>query len=874
MSHNNASASQQQQPQSTAAPAVTPQRLELSLNPEDGSLLTSPLLSVLLSSTDGLYSDLYHMAHGELEVTTAQQKEEDDEDNNNNNNNNTASGSGAAPSSQAADNFGGAAAPPTARKERMSNLSFAQRRHELAWRLAQHGKTLTHVAALTAAAASSDSGTTVKVSTKALQHARTAWVQADEAQDALYFFHAQLFPARQAPHDVYGALDTLQGGTWKDMPSDLQLLVDRYQTSQEKTWSSQETADRWHMAVRDKLLRGEVGWMRRNALPCSWNIRLRGGIMRLTHGTPKIHPGNASQPATTVYPLEAVLTVLSTNQPSEWTLLSIAVHAQAKTGESNHQLDTTNRQRYDLHRLCALSMAKEEARQRKEEAEAAADNDNENEKDNDSTTTTAAAIPTVVARPLHGMFQVAHMFGLSWQLEIISAQAQALRKGVFAEGASNPIVVTPVQFLEKQGNNTLGMVSISFWSVDDRYGPPCMGDLSLEHDDNENDNDKEPSTMKSTDSVSTSVTAAKSAGVIKGSGQLTLSVRAEPNVGIRVSLSGAESIMEFASVNPHIRLTIQQLLEATSDPFCLSASEALLAATRLCAERKCHAMVQALLPTLSGNTNTNANGGGTPVLPPWITLEVERGSIAVAARVQYYGMDANGVNNPPVFLFRLACDSRTGSFVPTFSKSARLLQLMVCNDLKATESTAIRIAALAKHRRRMNFSSGRAVRDAFDGLSRSMNVLGQRTGVGGAWNDTDRLSASLRQRATHVACQDVRVSLITCCGMAALYGLSAIAIGVATGVAASPDMAGGNVDTLEGISFLPAPPVSLLVDQQLVEKSSVTTDGEKKKQAYTEQELFGISCSVDGDALTLYGTEMKVQLDTPSAGKFRTFCLL
>lgn len=853
--------SSEQQPPSSSA--VTPQRLELSLNPQDGSLLTSPLLSVVLSCTDGLYSDLYNMAHGELEVTTAQQKEEDDEDNNN------GATATTAPAPSPSDPFG--ATPITARKERMSNLSFAQRRHEMAWRLAQHGKTLTHLAAVTAAAASSDIGTTVKVSTKALQHARTAWVQADEAQDALYFFHAQLFPARQAPHDVYGALDTLQGSTWNDMPSDLQLLVDRYQTSQEKTWSSQETADRWHMAVRDKLLRGEVGWMRRNAhnnnnsMGCDWNIRLRGGIMRLTQGTPKVHPGNASQPATTVYPLEAVLTVLSTNQPSEWTLLSITVHAQAKTGESNHQLDTTNRQRYDLHRLCAITMAKEEARQRKEEEETKLDKD----KENDSTTTTTTS---TVARPLHGMFQVAHMFGLSWQLEIISAQAQALRKGVFAEGASNPIVVTPVQFLEKQGNNdnnnTLGMVSISFWSVDDRYGPPCMGDLSLK-----NDNDKEPSTKTSTDSVSTAVATAKSAGVIKGSSQLTLSIRAEPNVGIRVSLSGAESIMEFASVNPHIRLTIQELLEATSDPFSLSATAALLAATRLCAERKCHAMVQALQPTLSGNTN----GGGTThvqVLPPWITLQVERGSIAVAARVQYHGIDGYGPSNPPVFLFRLACDSRTGSFVPTFSKSARLLQLMVCNDLKATESTALRIAALAKHRRRMNFSSGRAVRDAFDGLSRSMNVLGQRTGVGGAWNDTDNRSASLRQRAIHVACQDVRVSLIACCGMAALYGLSAIAIGVATGVAASPDMAGGNVDKLEGISFLPTPPVSLLVDQQLVEKSSVTTDGEKKKQAYTEQELFGISCSVDGDALTLYGTEMKVLLDTPSAGKFCTFCLL
>ena len=80
--------------------------------------------------------------------------------------------------------------------------------------------------------------------------------------------------------------------------------------------------------------------------------------------------------------------------------------------------------------------------------------------------------------------------------------------------------------------------------------------------------------------------------------------------------------------------------------------------------------------------------------------------------------------------------------------------------------------------------------------------------------------------------------------------------------------AGGNLETLDGISFLPAPPVSLLLDQQLVEKSSVTTDGERIKQAYTEQELFGISCSVNGEALTLYGTEMKVQLDTPSSCKY------
>ena len=145
----------------TVEEGVVPRRLELSLNPEDGSLLTAPLLSVLMAASDGLYSDLYKMAHGELQVTSAlpvagaeegdlQQQEEEIPH-------------------QTSER----------RRDKMSNLSFAQRRHELAWRLMYHGKALTHVSALTAAAASTDLANATKVSTKALQHARTAWVQAD-----------------------------------------------------------------------------------------------------------------------------------------------------------------------------------------------------------------------------------------------------------------------------------------------------------------------------------------------------------------------------------------------------------------------------------------------------------------------------------------------------------------------------------------------------------------------------------------------------------------------------------------------------------------------------------------------------------------------
>ncbi|KAL3909350.1 MAG: hypothetical protein SGILL_008121, partial [Bacillariaceae sp.] len=257
--------------------APSPRKLELILNPDDGSLQTAPLLNVILATTDSLHQDLYNMAHGDIHVASTQQANDNEDDQDGNNNNNS-------PEQQ-----------PSGKTEKMSNLSFAQRRHELAWRLASHSKAIQHVSALSNAASLQDLGKSTAIATAALQHARTAWVQADEAQDALYFFHAQLFPSRQAPHDIYGALDTLLLKYWPDMPSDLKLQVDRYDASVEKQWSSQEVAERWQMAVRSKLLLGEVGWMKKqqqpqtmNLLPSllsqvPWRISLRGGVVRLMH---------------------------------------------------------------------------------------------------------------------------------------------------------------------------------------------------------------------------------------------------------------------------------------------------------------------------------------------------------------------------------------------------------------------------------------------------------------------------------------------------------------------------------------------------------------------------------------------------------------
>ena len=520
-------ASSQQKSTQNATNQVEPRPLELSLNPVDGSLLTIPLAQVLLASTDALYQDLYNMAHGELDVTTSAQSEADlnaqEEENSHHQTQQT-------------------------RRERMSNLSFAQRRHELAWRLAQHGRAMQHVAGLTAGDASSDFSRQVQGSSKALQHARTAWVQADEAQDAMYFFHAQLFPARAAPHDVYGAMDVHLAGKWYDLPSDLRLAGDRYETARESEFSRAEVDERWQMAVHEKLLSGEVAWMKQQGLKPLFNLSLRGGVLELRHGSPRRMGSNAEMS----YPIKAVLTVVSSSaEADEWTLLSLDVRVQAKTGEFNHQLEASNRQRYDLHRLAALAMSRDEARVAKLLAAAKASDSKDDATKNSgfsSFATETTSNETFIARPLHALFQVAQIFSLSWQLELLSAQALALRRGAWSAGEGNQINVTPVKFVDAENDNLLGAMSISFWRVDDVYGPPSMGDLITMDDD---DDEKEDSTS-----------SRNLSRFIDSQSQLVLSIRAEKTIGIRVALSGGSTI-RGSTTAPHTEDTIRSLLEAS-----------------------------------------------------------------------------------------------------------------------------------------------------------------------------------------------------------------------------------------------------------------------------------------------------------------------
>jgi hypothetical protein len=74
--------------------------------------------------------------------------------------------------------------------------------------------------------------------------------------------------------------------------------------------------------------------------------------------------------------------------------------------------------------------------------------------------------------------------------------------------------------------------------------------------------------------------------------------------------------------------------------------------------------------------------------------------------------------------------------------------------------------------------------------------------------------------------------------------------------------------SVDGIKLLPAPPLSVLLDQQLIENELHSLDGEKKKTSYLEQQLFGVACSSTPDALTLYPLDMSVVLESPVAGNY------
>ena len=838
---------------------------------EDGSLATAPLSTVINAATNEAYQDFYNLIHAEIPIVSASGDSLQPT--------NTASAKSPGKEDATATTNNNNSTSNEVKKKRMSALSFAQRRHELTRRLFLHTKSISHIYALASSSLPNSHaalhlktkpfprlGATVSTSSDALKYVREAWVSADEAQDALYYHHDGLWRSRSHAHDVYGALCVLCGGYWPDFPRDVALAVDRYEHSKEKGYSVEELRRRLACGVRRKLVCGEVGEFgccasggdlaemndlnnlnQRDTMALPWKVTMEsdGGAIRLTYGNPRIistaealrqqsmmaekNDDNNNNNNNTLdnlqqYPMEARLSILSEATDAPWKLLSLRVQCSPKTGESDHQLHMNKKQMFDLHRIGERVMIVEEAICKKKENEV----DESTQSGQDTNNMMEVEKKSIVPRPLLRLFEVTHSFALSMQIQMLSSQAEALRKGAWGgfvgiptaasagtTTSSNPgngIAVSSAYFFDEEKRNKndstspIAVMAVHFWSCDDRYGSPKIGDVnSSMHRVGRVDGmvpGEKIETASSTASISHSKLDTRPDDNFlpvsdhRGEKRLSLCIRAVPMVGLVVSLSGGSDYDASSNAQPgnssaedhHTKRNIDKLLSSIHDPFQLSMSDALLAATVLCAQRRCLSVVDAL------------NRQKTNKLPSWIHLEVECGSITVAAKISYPSETESQSTRPYVILFRLACDSRTGRYIPVFSRSASLLRQLACHDPLASDVQALRSAAAANHISRIGGSSGRQndgilreatgriVRDAFEALTRSMDTLGRKCGVGGEWNDVDKQCASLREKSVDQSCRDVLISLMTCCGMSAVFGVGAIALKVTCGIDPAADM--------------------------------------------------------------------------------------
>ena len=648
----------------------------------------------------------------------------------------------------------------------------------------------------------------------------------------------------------------------------------------------------------------------------------------------------AESDATAIGDADTTTSTPSTSKPAPapWTLLSIQVAVSAKTGEDNHQLNLTKKQMFDLHRLCVRSMTVEEAQTNKlnelEESQKNANGVGDDKDKNDGDTmemdlvvrsksrlhgskVSSSKEPlrhpptgTAIARPLSCLYDVAHSFAASLHLQMISAQAQALQKGAWS--GSGALAVTPVHFFEvsatRDDNDThpaaasasaaaLGCVAIHFWTVDDRNSRPALGDLALASDPTSHNKPTDVSSVSSKSRSGNEVQQHLFRPDGKAAGRLTLCMRAVAGVGVVASLSAGDDVIDAITADSdtismgdgdaaqskeairhnHLKRIVSRIVTATSSPFDLSASDALLAATTLCAERRCEAAAEAL-------EKTDGAAAESARLPSWLKLVVECGTISVGAKISYFEIDSSS-SDEYVELFRLECESKTGKFIPTFSRDAILLRMLSCNDSRASELQALSSSALAGRRAQMKHASGddltgRTVREAFDALARAMSLLGERVGVGGTWVDTEASATSLRARAVETACRDMRKSLVTCAGIAAIFGLSALALKVSSGVEALVDVAGGPIKTsqehdeeFKADSLLGVPPVGIVLNQQVIQEKEMLVSGEEKTTTLLEKDVLAVTASAGQDALTLYAFNVTVQASRPSLGKSVLLCL-
>ena len=80
--------------------------------------------------------------------------------------------------------------------------------------------------------------------------------------------------------------------------------------------------------------------------------------------------------------------------------------------------------------------------------------------------------------------------------------------------------------------------------------------------------------------------------------------------------------------------------------------------------------------------------------------------------------------------------------------------------------------------------------------------------------------------------------------------------------------AGDPIEGKETATPIKAPPVAIILDQDLVETVASTQDGVVKKNSFVRQTLFAVSCSISEGTVVLQPYHVTTEIKSPTAGTF------
>jgi hypothetical protein len=80
---------------------------------------------------------------------------------------------------------------------------------------------------------------------------------------------------------------------------------------------------------------------------------------------------------------------------------------------------------------------------------------------------------------------------------------------------------------------------------------------------------------------------------------------------------------------------------------------------------------------------------------------------------------------------------------------------------------------------------------------------------------------------------------------------------------------GGPIELEEsGVTFISAPPIAIIVDQEIVQDQTVSVDGILRKSSHVDQLLIGFTCSITDEGVCIYPLDIEMALSATPERKF------